>query len=174
MGEEQVDEPPSLLLADKRTLLANLIFCSALLRILSTWLGLGLGLGSEFGSGLGTLARHALWVMACGPWFAERHDISLSSTIVLGVASYLEHLRALLEAHRRHLLLAQREDPYHLLDVLDLVAVDGAAACGGPPDDGDEAPDALPHLVVGSAHWLYRLHATSDRQRQNRQRMTGF
>ena len=41
MGEEQVDEPPSLLLADKRTLLANLIFCSVLLRILSTWLGLG-------------------------------------------------------------------------------------------------------------------------------------
>ncbi len=45
MGEEQVDEPPSLLLADKRTLLANLIFCNALLRILSTWFGLGLGLG---------------------------------------------------------------------------------------------------------------------------------
>ena len=171
MGEEQVDEPPSLLLADKRTLLANLIFCSVLLRILSTWLGLGLGLvlGIGLGSGLGTLARHASWVVACGPWFAERHDISLSSTIVLGVASYLEHLRALLEAHRRHLLLAQREDPYHLLDVLDLVAVDGAAACGGPPDDGDEAPDALPHLVVGGAHWLYRLHATSDQQRQNRE-----
>ena len=37
VGEEQVDEPPSLLLADKRTLFANLIFCSALLRILSTW-----------------------------------------------------------------------------------------------------------------------------------------
>jgi hypothetical protein len=45
VGEEQVDDPPSLLPADNRTLLANLIFCSALLRILSTWFGLGSGLG---------------------------------------------------------------------------------------------------------------------------------
>ena len=72
MGEEQVDEPPSLLLADKRTLLANLIFCSVLLRILSTWLGIGLGSGLGSGLGLGTLARHASWVVACGPWLAER------------------------------------------------------------------------------------------------------
>ena len=68
MGEEQVDEPPSLLLADKRTLLANLIFCSALLRILSTWLGIGLGSGLGSGLGLGTLA----WAVACGSWLVER------------------------------------------------------------------------------------------------------
>ena len=39
MGEEQFAEPPSLLFADARKLLANLIFCSALLRILSTCSG---------------------------------------------------------------------------------------------------------------------------------------
>ena len=43
VGEEQFDagfdEPPSLLFADARKLLANLIFCSALLRILSTCSG---------------------------------------------------------------------------------------------------------------------------------------
>jgi hypothetical protein len=42
VGEEQFDEPPSLLFADERDerkVLANLIFCSALLRILSTCSG---------------------------------------------------------------------------------------------------------------------------------------
>ena len=101
MGEEQVDEPPSLLLADKRTLLANLIFCSALLRILSTWLGLwsGSGLGLGLGSGLGTLARHASWDVACGPWLAA----SISAYLLLwywALLCILKHLRALLEAHR--------------------------------------------------------------------------
>ena len=109
-----------------------------------------------------------LWLVACGCslWLvlvARRYQPIFYRALLL---SYLEHLRTVLEAHRRHLLLAQREHPYHLLDVLDLVTVDGAAACGGAAYHGDEAPDALPHLVVGSA-WLYRLHATSDRQRQN-------
>ena len=115
--------------------------------------------------------------MACGSWLVARACGSCLWLVLVArryqpifyralLLSYLEHLRTVLEAHRRHLLLAQREHPYHLLDVLDLVTVDGAAACGGAAYHGDEAPDALPHLVVGSA-WLYRLHATSDRQRQN-------
>jgi len=87
VGEEQVDEPPSLLLADKRTLLANLIFCSVLLRILSTWLGIGLGSGLGSGLGLGTLARHASWVVACGSWLAERRFQPIFYRALLRISS---------------------------------------------------------------------------------------
>ena len=82
--------------------------------------------------------------MARGLWVvARRYQPIFYRALLL---SYLEHLRTVLEAHRRHLLLAEREHPYHLLDVLELLAVDGAAACGGAADDRDEAPDALLHL----------------------------
>ena len=49
------------------------------------------------------------------------------------------------------------------MDVLELLAVDGAAACGGAADDGDEAPDALLHLRERERNVISRTTGTAKR-----------